>query len=221
MKRSALASSKQRPAKRQKSQLAMTQEIVRKEMRKKADWKYADISTAAANVTSTGTIVSLFANLARGDTGLNDFEGNTFNPQAITMKYFMHTSQVRNAVRVMLLQWFDSVTPALTGILQSGSIAIACVSPINVTNKSYIKVLYDRTHQFAPTAASGTDSINGEGIIEPVTVYIPGKRLRQVRYNATSNTVQTGNLYLLVVSDDAITPSPQITYHCRVTFTDD
>lgn len=219
-RRAALSTSQQRPAKRQKSQLAVTQEIVRKELKKKVDWKYTDINANSTNVQTTGSITSLFSNLVRGDTGLNAFDGNIIRPQAITLKYFCHTSTVRNAVRVMLFQWFDSATPVIAGILQNGGAITATLSPILVTNKSYIKVLYDRTHQFAPTAGGDT-TVTGEGVTDCQTVYIPGKRLRTVRYNSSTNVVQTGNLFLLLISDDAAIPSPQINYYCRVTYSDD
>jgi len=64
-RRASLATSQQRPAKRQKSQLAITQEIVKKELRKNIDWKYTDNSAVVTNVSSTGTITSLLANLIR------------------------------------------------------------------------------------------------------------------------------------------------------------
>lgn len=225
-RRAALAESQALPRKKQRtntSQLAVTQAIVRNELRKKTDWKYADHSLTASNVTSTGTMYNLYTNLVRGDAGVNAFDGNILRPQAITMKYFMHTSQVRNVVRVILFQWFDSAVPVASGILQTNATGVACVSPILVTNKSYIKVLYDKAHQFAPTAVGGTqgDTIYGEGVTDPVTVYIPGKRLRPTRYNSTTNVVQEGNLYCLLISDDAVTPSPQITLYTRVTFSDD
>jgi len=74
-RRASLATSQQRPAKRQKSQLAITQEIVKKELRKNIDWKYTDNSAVVTNVSSTGTITSLLANLIRGDAGKDNFGG--------------------------------------------------------------------------------------------------------------------------------------------------
>lgn len=224
MKRRAALQSSQ-PAKRprtQTRQLAVTQEIVRKELRKKTDWKYADLSAAAANVNNSGVIVSLYQNLNRGDGGLNGFDGNIIRPQAVTMKYYIHTSEVRNVIRVMLLQWFDSATPSVAGLIQSVSTGLATIAPTQITNKDYIKVLYDRTHQIAPTAGGGsTPTVVGEGITNPVKVYIPGRKLRATRFNATSNAIVHGNLLLLVISDDLVTPNPQITYYTRVTFSDD
>lgn len=218
--RSQSAISARRVKPRLQRQDATVTAVVRKELRKKTDWKYADLWAAAANVNTTGTIVSLYSNLVRGDAGLNNFDGNTIMPQAITMKYYIHTSEVRNVVRVMLIQYLETSTPSLTGILQLGTAGLATVSPTLVTNKAFMKILYDRTHQLAPTAADGANAIRGEGITDPVTVYIPGKRLRPTRYNQNTNTCQSGNLYLLLVSDDALSPSPQITYFTRVTFSD-
>lgn len=227
MKRQRSSSANSRMAKkpRYQRQDATVTAVVRKELRKKTDWRYADYSLTATNVQNAGTVYSLYSNLVRGDGGLNNFDGNLIRPQAITMKYFIHTSTVRNAVRVLLFQWFDSATPVTTGILQTNTSGLATIAPTLVTNKAYIKVLYDRTHQFAPTASHGDNGgntvIDGEGVTDPVTVYIPGKRLRVTKYNSSTNVVQEGNLYLLLISDDAVIPSPQITLYSRVTFSDD
>lgn len=201
-----------------KVRIAVAKQSALKE-RKKTDWKYTDVNANSTNVQTSGSITSLLANLTRGDAGLNNFDGNIVDPQAITFKYFLHTSTIRNAVRVIIFQWFDSATPVIAGILQNSGAITATLSPILVTNKTYIKVLYDRTHQFAPTAGGDT-TVTGEGVIDCQTVYIPGRKLRPVRYNSSSNVVQTGNLYLLLVSDDAAVPSPQINYYSRVTFSD-
>jgi len=210
------AGPRKRPRVSQEAQVAAA---VRKELRKKTDWKYTDTALVATNVLTTGGIASLLTNLARGDAGLDDFEGNVINPQAITFKYYMHTSQVRNVVRVMIFQWFDSVTPVPSGVLQSVVTGLGPISPTLITNKNYIKVLYDHTHQFAPTAGGDT-TVTGEGVTDPVTVYIPGKRLKQVRYQSGNNIVQDGNIYLLMISDDLVVPSPQVTYYSRITFSD-
>lgn len=210
-----------RPSKRPKSQLAVTQSIVRSELRKRIDWKYTDVSDNR-NVASTGVITSLYSNLVRGDTGFNNFLGNIVKPQAITLKYFLHTDQTYNSVRVMVIQWFDAGTPALSGILESTATALGTLSPISVTNKEFIKVLYDKTHLIAPSAGvapPGTVT-QGEGIAYD-SIYIPGKRLRNTKYNATTNVVQDGNIYIVMVSDDSLTTYPQITYYSRVTFSDD
>lgn len=219
-RRAALAKTPAPKRQKTRSQLAMTQEIVRQEIRKNTDWKYTDHGLAAQNVTSAGTVVPLLLNLVRGDGGTDNFEGNVVNPQALTLKYYAHTSELRNVVRVMIIQWFDAAVPIPAGILQNVALNFGPISPTLVTNKEFIKVLYDKTHQMAPTSSDGAGAINGEGIIDPVTVYIPGKRLKPVRYQSGANVVQDGALYILYISDDLLVPSPQITFYSRVTFSD-
>ena len=182
------------------------------------DWKYTD-KTDSGNVTSSGTITSVFSNLVRGDGGINEFNGNDIRPQAVTLKYYITTNQVFNSVRVMLFQWFDSQTPVPSGILQSTALNLATIAPILVTNKRYIKVLYDRTHVIAPSAGGDT-TVLGYGSSDAHTVYIPGKRLRPVRYNSSTNVVQDGQIYVLVISDDSVLSYPIIQWYSRVTFQD-
>jgi len=219
-KRAALAEpATTRAPKRQKTQLAMTQEIVRKELRKNLDYKYTDITGVALNATTTGATYSFLNSLVRGSSGINNFDGNTITPRGVLLKYYMHSSEVRNTMRVMIFQWLESDAAAPATVLQSTAAGLGPVSPVSVTNKPYIKVLYDKAHQIAPTAGGDT-TVKGEAVTPVETVYIPGRRLRSVRYQPTSNSIQYGNIVMLVISDDIITPSPQITYYGRVTFTD-
>lgn len=215
-KRSNPNSSRQRPAKRARLQRQdATVSIVRKELRKKTDWRYTDVSGSAIPMYNTGApLVTAFTNLTRGDAGLNMFQGNDMRPQAITLKYWAETSNEYNVFRIMVFQWFDATAPTLTGLLQTGTTGIALCSPINITNRKYIKVLYDRTHSlYRPSTGAYATS-------DPVTVYIPGKRLRPVHFNWGNNTVQNGNIYLFMLSDDSALQTVNLTYHMRTTFAD-
>jgi len=194
------------------------QAIVQKELRKNTDWKFTD-NTASGSVSSTGTVLSLLANLVRGDAGLNEFSGNDIRPSGVLFKYYLQTNQTYNSVRVMVFQWMDSATPVPSGILQNTATNIATISATLVTNKKYIRVLHDRTHVFSPSAGGDTTPI-GLGTVPCQTVYIPGKRLRPVRYNSSTNTVQDGNIYVLTISDDLVTSFPQLYWYSRVTFSD-
>lgn len=218
-RRAALASSQQRPAKRQKSQLAITQEIVKKELRKNTDWKYTDFALNGTAIYNTGQISSLLTNLTRGDNGYQNFQGNIIRPQGLLVKYHLDTTQVFEHCRVMLIQWFDANVSVLSGVLQTTTTGLATVSPTLVTNKGFIKVLYDKTHSLAPTAADA-GNVYGAGVPEPVTVYIPGRKLKPVRYASTSNTVQDGDLLLVCVSNDTALTTVNLTFYSRVTFAD-
>lgn len=195
------------------------QAIVQKELRKKTDWKYTDHS-ANGSVSSTGTVTSLFANLTRGQLGIDNFLGNTVTPQGLLFKYYYTTNQTYNSCRILVFQWLDAATPVPAGILQSTATGYATISPTLVTNKEYIKVLYDKTHVIAPTAGGDTTPI-GLGTSDCIKVYIPGKRLRKVRFNSGTNVVQDGNIYVLAISDDAVISYPGLYWYSRITFSDD
>lgn len=221
MKRQRSFSTSGRTAKKPKYQRqdATVTAVVRKELRKKTDWRYTDAISNGGSVTTTGTITSCLSNLTRGDNGLNNFSGNEIRPQAVLIQYYFQTNQTYNSVRFMVFQWFDAGAPAVGGVLQDGGTNIATISPVVVTNKRYIKVLYDKTHLMAPTAG-GDNTVIGNGVVQPVKIYIPGKRLRPVRYNQNNNTCQDGNIFILTISDDALTTFPSVYWFSRVTFSD-
>lgn len=186
----------------------------------KAEYKdimYTDVS-GAGGVTNAGTMVSLLSSISRGDNGINNFRGNTINPWSLRFKYYWSTTQSYNAVRVLIFQWFDATTPALSGIVQSVATGTATISPMLVTNLQYIKVLYDGHHMIAPTAADG-GTVLGEGVA-CADVYIKSKKLKPIRFNSGTNVVQDGCIYALLLSDDAVVSYPQCVYYSRIAFTD-
>lgn len=216
MKRTNPSTKKQPPTKRRRTQ--STTQVVRKELRRLSDVKYTDSFSGAANMTTTGTFVSALANLARGDNGLDAFNGNVIFPHYYSLKYNVQTINIYNYCRVMVFQWMDATTPVLGGILQNTTASIATVSATLVTNKQYLRVLYDKTFCVAPTAGGDTTCI-GNGVFSD-TVFIPGNRIKKIRYNATTGFCQDGNIYLLFMSDDAVSTFPSITYYQRVAFFD-
>ena len=194
------------------------QREVRKEKARMGDLKYADTALNNQSVTSSGTVHSVLANLTRGDLGYNNYEGNTITPRGLTCKYMFNTNQLFNQVRVMCFQWLDASTPALSGLVQNTATNIATLSGILVTNRNYIRVLYDKTHVIAPTAGDGTTPI-GLGICYG-QFFITAKRMRKIRFNSTTNTVQDGNIYVLLVSDDTLPTYPAVNLYTRLSFYD-
>lgn len=218
-KRAALYESKNpRPAKRPRSQLALTQSIVRKEVAKTKDLLYTDYNRATTNVTSTGAIDSVLTNMNRGDTGHNTFAGNRITPRGLTVRYVLNSQQTFNRIRVMIFQWMDFTAPTIPGVLETNANPLATICPVFITNKSHIRVLFDKTHVIAPTAGGDTTPIGHGVAVEKV--YIPGTRLRPIRFNQSSNVVQDGNIYILYISDDALPNYPQIDFWARLSFVD-
>lgn len=201
----------------QKSKYVTKYEL-EKMTRSKSDLKFCDVTGTSANMTTSGTFISAYTNLSRGTEGLNNFIGNTLTPKGLLLNYCCQTNQNYNFCRCMLVQWFDAGTPAISAILQYTGAGVATVSPTLVTNKQYVKILYDKTFAIAPTAADG-GSVLGNGIFCD-KVYIPHYRLKETRFNSNTNVVQDGNLFFVFLSDDALTTFPQITYVVRTSFWD-
>lgn len=191
-----------------------------KELQSKADLKYADaFGSVNANVTSSGSVLNILSNLTRGDNGLDNFNGNSIKIKGITLNYGCHSNQSYNYMRVMLIQWYDSGTPALTGILNTVTTGLAPFAFIYVTNRKNIKVLYDKTFVMSPSAG-GDSTVTGEGVFTD-KVYIDGARIKKVTYRSGENTIQDGGIYLITISDDSLTTYPQINWGTRVSFYDD
>jgi len=216
-------SKKQRTAMYKQPRNQTVQQVVRKELAKQGDLKYADNALNNAAVSSSGTVLSCLQNLVRGDQGLNNFDGSTITPNGLTVKYSLNTNQSYNQVRVLCFQWMDSAVPTLAGIVQNNATNLGTISPVLITNRNYIRVLYDETHVLAPTAGVpdtlAINSIYGQGTAFG-KFYIPGKRLRKIRFNSGSNSVQDGNIYCLLVSDDSAPSYPAINIYTRLSFYD-
>lgn len=188
-----------------------------KQPKVKIDLKYADY-LVSANVTNGGTITSLFSNMTRGDNGLNMHNGNIVIPRYITVDYFFVTQQLYNSLRIMVFQWQETTTPTLSTLLQSTTSGIATISPINISAKSEIKVLADHKLILAPSAGGDTTPI-GHGVYSG-SMYIPERKLKPVRFNASANLIQSQNIYVMFVSDDAVPVYPTLNLYTRVAFTD-
>ena len=200
-----------------------TRAIVRSEIKKGSDLKYTDHSLNNQAVTSSGTVFQCLQNLVRGDAGINNFDGNTVTPQGLTVKYCFNSNQSFNQVRVLCFQWLDASTPTLAGIVQNNTTNLGTLSPILITSREYIRVLYDKHHIMAPTAGvpdtTAVLSIYGLAVCSG-QFFIPAKRMKKIRFNSGNNTVQDGNIYILLLSDDSAPTYPAVNLYSRLSFYD-
>lgn len=194
------------------------QTVVYKTPKPKMDVKYTDNSLSNSAISSSGTITSVLANMVRGVNGYNAFVGNSIQSVYLQVDYYWNTNQVFNSCRLMIFQWFDAGTPALSGILANTTTGIGTISGTLTTNKPFIKVLYDDRFIIAPTAGGDTTSI-GNGVHYDCA-FIPMKKLKPIRFNSVSNVVQDGNIYVLALSDDIAPTYPALTFYSRLAFTD-
>lgn len=196
---------------------------VRREMRKNMDVKYTDLSAnfTTCDASATSTLTSALVNLSRGTAGLNNFQGNDIDPVGFTCKYTCITSPLVAAqygiVRAVAFQWFDASTPTLAGVLQVTTAGIGIHSPVLVTNKAQIRILYDSLHFISPNAGDTAGIVAAGGAT--AKFYIPGSRLKKIRFNSGTGNVQDGAIYMMFLSDKA-TNTPSVAYYTRLSFTD-
>lgn len=201
-----------------KKPVRQQQVVIYKAPKPKLDVRYTDTAFSNGAISSSSTFQSVLTNLVRGDAGLNNFQGNNIQPLYLQVDYYWNTNQTHNSCRLMVFQWFDASTPSLGGIVQSGVTGLGTISPTLVTNKPYIKVLHDDRFIFAPTAGGDT-TVVGQGVHQG-SCFIKQKKLKSVRYNSSTNIVQDGNIYVMMVSDDIAPTYPACTFYSRLAFTD-
>lgn len=183
-----------------------------------SDKKYTDVTIGYTQIPAAGIVYSGTNNLVRGNAGIDNFVGNNIVPQGFQMKYFFNTNNQTFAIcRVLCVQWFDASVPTISGLLQNTATTAGVLSAPLVTNKSQMRVLYDKTHAFAPTSGDGVTP--GQGTVFG-SFYIPGSRLRKMKFNSTTNTLQDGGIYTLLVSDDAVATYPLAAFYSRLAFID-
>lgn len=169
--------------------------------------------TGASSVLYTGTVVSVTNNLVRGDASVNECTGILIKPKKLTLRCTWSTATPYNAIRMILFRWADSSTPLGSGVLQTASNAYAPLSPINWVNHRKITVLYDHLdhlydHGSAISARTFAVSVN------------PGKVPIQLPLSGAGAVPQMDGLYLLLVSDDLIAPSPTVDVYMALEYTD-
>lgn len=172
----------------------------------------------ARDVTSTGYIVSLVDNLSRGTAAVNECIGNEVLPTSVRVHAGIAMGQSiaangdgTNFVRIIVFQWYDSTTPAVSGILQT-------VTPFGMLlweNIENIKVLADR---LIPLKQQGIQSDSHDAWAEKI--YIKGKKMVPVKLNAAGTAIQKGEIYILVLSDSSVVAHPYCTFYSQVTYTD-
>lgn len=217
MKRARDGSERGRVPKRARTQEAQVAAVVKREMGKKMDLLYCDASSYGA-VDSSGTITSCLVNLARGDDGINNHNGNVLRPKGLSVNFYSYSPNSYNAVRFMVIQWLDNTTPTATDILQSTTTGVGVISPPNVNSKGRMKVLADKQYILAATAG-GDNTITGYGVISE-KLYIPGNKMKSIKVRTGSNDIIEGHLYIFVISDDSLIPYPGTYWYSRLSFYD-
>lgn len=236
LKRKASASSMASPRKMQRRGSKNIPRTVSQDYRLfspvKQEFKCWDWATSQSS-TTTGAVLSLVGGgaagaLSRGNDYLQDFIGQNLNIVGVQLKWFVQGSASStvvpdpyNLTRIIFFQWFDSSSPNPAGILQgyAGSYGseLNCLSPVLLTNRENISILMDKLYTTWQVTSYGA---SGNSTCHVGKRYIKGKRFGPVQMDVGTASYQKGGLYMLVLGDSSVAPSPEVSFYVRVTFTD-
>ncbi len=192
-------------------QAAAVRTEVSRQMARKTEFKVTD-TQASFSVSTAGSSISLLNVISRGETGFNDFVGNQIMPKWLQVRYevTVGTGQVRNMLRVMIVQSNLLGTPTPADLLQAINAQISPLSARNHDRQTNYKILHDELH-----------AVNENGTPNIVrNIFIPGNKLRKVTFDDPGLNLTSGGISILTISDDAIVAFPAIAWYSRIKFSD-
>jgi hypothetical protein len=170
--------------------------------------------SGTSSVLYGGTVISLTANLVRGDASVNECTGILIKPKKLRIRIVWSTTESYNVIRMVVFRWKDSSTPLGSGILQTTGSGYAPLSPINWVNHRKITVLYDHMDVLYQHGTS----------TEPAKCYDlkinPGALPIQLPLNGAGAVPQMDGLYMLLIDDDGIAQSPIADLYTELIYTD-
>lgn len=201
--------------------LAQTQEVqrqVKKQIEREKDFKQITFDTGGTTVSASGTLHNLCTSLARGDNGVNNFEGNSIQVKSIHLRCQVAVADTSNLMRTILFQWFDDTVPTPSSILASTMLGTieAPFSWRNWSNKKLFKILKDDRTQVQALA----QQTGGNGFVVTYDIFVKGTKIRKTFFDTTGTNFQKGGLYLLVVSDSTAIAHPGFIAAGELIFTD-
>jgi len=209
-----------RPAKVAKltpAQTAAVNQAVTRKLNRTADWKCSTQSYSNASVDWSGYLWNVNANLTRGASAVNQFEGNKIDPFSVSLRYQLTCGDNTNMFRVILFQWMGDTHGVVPSGILDGNLLGTVSAPLTGyrwDNRPLVHVLYDKLHCMALSGYPGPDTILTR------SVYIPSSKLRQIYMSSTVPEAQRGQLFLLVLSDSGAGSHPGILAYTCVTFKD-
>lgn len=169
--------------------------------------------SGASSVLNNGTMLCLTSNLVRGDAAVNECTGILIKPKKVRIRLTWSTSAPYNTFRFILFRWMDASAVAPAGVLVTTLSPLSPLSPISWVNRRKIQVLHDHQdviydHGAATAAKSFCVTVN------------PGAAPIQLPLSGAGATPQMNGIYLLLISDDAIAPSPVCDVYTELQYTD-
>jgi len=200
-----------RPFKRARTSTISKAEVL-KIVRANSD-KRQCINRQLGTIDKTGVATATVV-MTRGDNMQNQYAGAWANWSWMRFRslFTVATSDEQDSLRQIIVQWKGlaptTFTPGVVLDLQNSVEPI--LAPYSVVNRSLFTVLSDTTHCV---------SLNTPEIV--TNIFIPGKRLLKTGFLRTTDAVQSGQVYVILVSNSSLAPSPTVEWTLEGYFTDD
>lgn len=183
-------------------------------LRQNIELKHA-IVNGSQGISRSGTIVSVTANLVRGDSSVNEATGTLIKPVFFRFSANCNTDQTFSTMRVMLFQWLDASTPLPSGIINNTGSDTAPHGPVYWVNFRKIRILKDEVVALKPRVSAGYDNK-----ILKFQMNLSSLPSIQLPLSGAGVTPQMNGLYLLFISDDAAVNFPQLVWTSELRYTD-
>lgn len=210
---------KRKGAKLNKRQATQVKKIiaVRQEL------KYFQYATAGIAVSASPTIISSPFLIPQGDTDQSR-DGDRLmwaGKVDLRVEAIIGSSDPYNNVRLILFQWHPNSTPAVEDLLLDGpSEAPDLFSQFNHDKRQEYKILFDKTWKLVGNGSSASVPYTQASTTGIKRFKISLKKARKQVQFAGGGTTGTNKLYLMYMSDSAVTPHPSISYTTKVFFRD-
>jgi len=167
---------------------------------------YAQTTTA----DYTGTLTSVFVNVARGDGAKDAFDGAILHPKSITLNGQAVLADTTNMVRIVVAQAIRGALPTAITLFQSVTNVRAPLTTFDRGTKTQVNILSDTLLQ-----------LDASHIARTFRVYIPGRKLVDVYWTTTGAlSLVGGDIGVYYISDSSAVTHPTLQYAVETTYTD-
>lgn len=176
--------------------------------------KFVDTALVAQNITSTGTITTVF-NITQG-VGVSQRVGDSAFIDRMWLNYQIDAinADVFSTGRLIIFQWHPNTalaTPTVNQVLQTATLQAF----YNYQFSNQYVILYDAVHALAGTATGPCDSGN-QSWFGKISLK---NCVRKVEWNPAAVN-GSNQFYALTIGDSTIAPFPILNLNCRIMYDD-
>lgn len=179
--------------------------------------KYLDNTVLATSVGAGGTIYGL-SSVPQGDTQSTRV-GDFIQPRALIINWDLYTvnSDIVTTIRLVVFRWVPSnalIAPVIADILENAA-AANVLAHFNFQYQDNYVVMKDMQFQASGVVTAPTVNSN----FGKTGMRIPNRGSTEIEFGLGTNT-GSNHIYLLLISDSALTPFPIFNFVSRLYYED-